>query len=60
MANDGKINMPGGMGGLVRYDSEYKSRFMLSPAYVVAFLIAVVAFVIALKVFMPVPVIPTG
>lgn len=56
MANDGKINMPGGMGGLVRYDSEYKSRFMLTPTHVVIFLIIIVLLVIGLKFLMPVPV----
>jgi len=52
---DNKINLPGGMGGLVRYDSEYKSRFMISPNHVVAFIIAIAVFIISLKIFMPVP-----
>jgi preprotein translocase subunit Sec61beta len=54
MANDSKINMPGSMGGLMRYDEEYKSRFMLSPYHVVAFLILVMLFAIGLKLFWPV------
>jgi preprotein translocase subunit Sec61beta len=54
MAGDGKIHMPGGMGGLVRYDEEYNSRFMLSPMQVVWFLIAVAVLVLALKIFWPV------
>lgn len=57
---DNKINMPGGMGGLVRYDSEYKSRFMLSPGQIVGFLIGIVVLILALKAFMPVPVTPAG
>ncbi|MBS3091034.1 preprotein translocase subunit Sec61beta [Candidatus Pacearchaeota archaeon] len=57
---DNKITMPGGMGGLVRYDSEYKSRFMLSPGRVVAFLIGIIVLVLALKAFMPVAVAPAG
>jgi preprotein translocase subunit Sec61beta len=56
MAGDGKIHMPGGMGGLVKYDEEYKSRFMLSPMQVVGFLIGVAVLVILLKVFWPVAV----
>lgn len=48
---DNKIHMPGGMGGLLRYDEEYKSRFMLSPMQVVGYLIAIIAFVIILKAF---------
>lgn len=54
MAGDGKIHMPGGMGGLVRYDEEYKSRFMLSPMQIVGYLIAVAVLVVILKVFWPV------
>jgi len=54
MAGDGRIHMPGGMGGLVRYDEEYKSRFMLSPMQVVGFLVAIAAFVFILKIFWPV------
>ncbi len=46
--------MPSGMGGLMRYDAEYSSRFMIAPTTVVAFTIAVLAFVIALKILLPV------
>ena len=49
-----KINMPGSFGGLMRYDSEYKSKFMLTPGQVVGFIIIIVAFVLALKLFFPV------
>ena len=52
MANSG-ISMPGAFGGLMRFDEEYKSRFMLSPIQVIAFIIAVVMFVVVLKVFFP-------
>ena len=51
-----KINMPGAFGGLMRYDEEYKSRFMLSPWHVIAFIIAITFLVILLKLFFPVPV----
>ena len=51
---DNKINMPGGMGGLMRYDEEYTSRFMISPMQVMAFLIGIVVLVIALNLFWPV------
>lgn len=54
MAGDGKIHMPGGMGGLVRYDEEYKSRFMITPMQVVGFLIAIIVLVIALNVVFPI------
>jgi preprotein translocase subunit Sec61beta len=40
MADD-RISMPSGMGGLVRYFDEYKSKIRIKPAHVVV-LIAVV------------------
>ena len=51
---ENKIQMPGAFGGLMRYDEEYNSRFMLTPKVVVGFLIAVIAIVAALKIFWPV------
>jgi preprotein translocase subunit Sec61beta len=51
MAGDNKISMPGSFGGLMRYDEEYKSRFMLSPYHVIAFIIIVMLFVLGLKLF---------
>lgn len=49
-----QIQMPGMFGGIMRYDSEYSSKFMLSPKIVVAFLIGVIAFIVVLKVFWPI------
>ena len=51
MADDNKISMPGSMGGLMRYDEEYKSRFMLSPYHIIGFLVLIMVFVIGLKLF---------
>jgi len=51
---DNKIQMPGAFGGLMRYDEEYTSKFMLSPAVVVAFIVAIIAFVLLFKIFWPV------
>ncbi len=48
------MSVPGGIGGLVRYDSEYKSRFNMSPMQVVVFIILVAIFVIGLKIFWPI------
>jgi len=48
------INMPAGFGGLMRYNEEYKSRFMLKPAHVIAFVILIILFVIILKTFWPI------
>ncbi|MBU0958096.1 MAG: preprotein translocase subunit Sec61beta [Nanoarchaeota archaeon] len=46
--------MPGGFGGLVRYSEEYPSRLKMKPAHVIAFIIALVAFVLILKLVFPV------
>lgn len=50
---DNKISMPGAFGGLMRYDEEYKSRFMISPHQVIIFVILLILFVLALKIFWP-------
>jgi preprotein translocase subunit Sec61beta len=50
MANQG-LNVPSGMGGLMRYNEEYKSNFMLKPAHVILFLIATIALTFFLKIF---------
>lgn len=46
-----KINLPGAFGGLMRYDEEYKSRFMLSPGQIIGFVVFIIVFVLALKLF---------
>lgn len=53
MANN-MINLPSGGGGLMRYNEEYKSKFMLKPAHVILFVILVIAFVLFLKLFFPI------
>ena len=53
MAGDGKIHMPGGMGGLVRYDEEYNSRFMLTPMHVVAFIVLIILCVVVRRFSCP-------
>ncbi len=53
MASEG-VQMPGGMGGLMRYDEEFKSKLMMSPAQVIGFIVIVILFVIGLKIFWPV------
>ena len=51
---DNKIHMPGSFGGLMRYDEEYTSKFMLTPTQVIGFIVAIMVFVIVLKMFFPV------
>lgn len=48
------LSMPSGMGGLMRYNEEYKSRFMLSPTHVVLLMILIAVFVFVLKIFFPI------
>ncbi len=49
MAQDNKIHMPGGFGGLMRYQDEYGTKFNLRPAHVVGFII----FIIGLRILLP-------
>ena len=41
---DNRIQMPAGFGGLMRFSEEYKSKFTLKPAHVIAFVILILAF----------------
>lgn len=54
MAGDNKIHMPGSFGGLMRYDDDYQSKFMLNPSAVIGFIIAIIIIAVALKIFWPV------
>ena len=47
MAND-RISMPSGMGGLVRYFDEYKSKIKFKPGHIIVLCIVVVAIMIFL------------
>lgn len=51
MAQDNKIRMPSGQGGLTRYFDEYKSKIDFSPAAVIVMCIVVMIIVIALHYF---------
>ena len=53
MSSDGKISMPGAFGGLMRYDEEYQSRFMITPSQVVGFIVTILVMVVAMKVLWP-------
>lgn len=54
MSQDNKVSMPGAFGGLMRYDEEYNSRFMITPTQVIGFAIIILLFVIVLNLFWPV------
>jgi len=44
------IRTPSGMGGLLRYDEEYPSKFQLSPQQVIILIAVVVVVMIILSV----------
>lgn len=50
MAENKKIQMQS-FGGLIRYDDEYQSRFTITPKQVIAFVVAIIIFVILLNIF---------
>ncbi|HLC50554.1 MAG TPA: preprotein translocase subunit Sec61beta [Candidatus Nanoarchaeia archaeon] len=50
MAQD-KISMPSGMGGLVRYFDEYKSKIKFKPGHIVVLCIAVIIIMMFLYTF---------
>ena len=43
---DNKISMPSGMGGLMRYFDEYKSKIQMKPAYVVGLIVLIILCVV--------------
>ena len=48
---DEKIRMPSGIGGLVRYFDEVKSKINISPGVVIALCIAVIIIMIILNLY---------
>jgi len=50
MAENG-INVPSGLGGLVKFKEEYKSRFNLKPTQVIIFIVLIILFRIAMQIF---------
>jgi preprotein translocase subunit Sec61beta len=49
MAN--KISMPSGMGGLVRYFDEYKSKIRIKPGHVIILCVVVIVIMIFLYTY---------
>ncbi|MFA5071643.1 MAG: hypothetical protein WC511_04770 [Candidatus Pacearchaeota archaeon] len=45
------LNLPSGTGGLVKFKEEYKSKFNLKPTHVIGFVVLILAFRIALGIF---------
>lgn len=46
-----KVHMPSGMGGLVRYFDEYKSKLTIKPGHVVILCIVVIIIMIILHAY---------
>lgn len=51
MAQDDKVRMPSGMGGLVRYFDEYKSKIELKPQHVIILVVIVLIIEIILHLY---------
>lgn len=50
MAND-RIQMPSGMGGLVRYFDEYKSKIKFKPGHIIIFTVVIMVIMIFLYTY---------
>ncbi len=49
MAHDDRISMPSGIGGLVRYFDDYKSKIEFKPGLIIVFTIIVIIIMIILQ-----------
>jgi preprotein translocase subunit Sec61beta len=47
------MSQPSPFGGLMRYDEEFTSKFMLNPSHVIIGIVVILIIVIGLKVFFP-------
>lgn len=52
MAQQSEVNLPG-FGGLMRYKEEYDSKLKISPTQVIVLIVAVIVFVLSLKLLYP-------
>ncbi len=50
MAQD-KISMPSGMGGLMRYFDEYKSRIRIKPGHIIIMCVVVIVIMVFLYTY---------
>lgn len=51
MSKNDKVNMPSGMGGLVRYFDDYKSKIEFQPGHVIVFILIIMVLIILLATF---------
>ncbi|MFH0867772.1 MAG: preprotein translocase subunit Sec61beta [Candidatus Woesearchaeota archaeon] len=50
MAQD-KISMPSGMGGLMRYFDEYKSKIKIKPGHIIVMVVVVIVIMVFLYTY---------
>jgi preprotein translocase subunit Sec61beta len=48
---DSKIQMPSGMGGLVRYFDEYRSKIEFKPGHIIVICVVIIIILILLHIF---------
>ena len=48
---DNRITMPSGMGGLMRYFDEYKSKIRIKPGHIIIMVVVVMAIMIFLYTY---------
>ncbi|NQV08760.1 preprotein translocase subunit Sec61beta [Candidatus Woesearchaeota archaeon] len=48
---DNKVQMPSGMGGLVRYFDEYKSKIEFKPGHIIVLVVLVIIIIIILHAY---------
>lgn len=51
MAHDNRVTMPSGMGGLMRYFDEYKSKIRIKPGHIIIMVVVVMAIMIFLYTY---------
>ena len=50
------MHLPGGFGGLTRFNEEYESKLKITPAQVIISIVLVIVFWFSLRIFLPIPV----
>ena len=51
MADDNRISLPSGMGGLMRYNDEFDSKLKLKPGSVIVIAVILIILILALHVW---------
>jgi hypothetical protein len=51
MAGNSGLRLPGGFGGITRFDEEYMSKFMITPGMVIGFIIGLIILVMGMRLF---------